>query len=284
VRDAGGAASSHDSVETRFVETAAARFGYRRLGPERGVPLLLLQHFRGTMDSWDPSVVDALAARRPLVLFDNRGVGRSSGPAPDTVAQMASDAVTFVDALGLTHIDLLGFSLGGMIAQQTMFDHPSLVRRAILVGTGGPGADGMFGPEVTMEATKAASDVEALLFLFFRPTAASRTAGRRYLERISTREDREPPASEQAIRAQLAAIRAWSADDGGAFARLRRVDRPILVVNGVHDIMIPAYNAFALAQQLQNAQLVLYSDAGHGSLFQDPDAFVHDASYFLERD
>lgn len=275
---------THVLAPTTFVEAAGVRFAYRRLGSGSAVPLILLQHFRGNMDNWDPAVVDGLAVERPVILFDNRGIGRSSGISPDNIAEMASDAVDFIQALALPRIDLLGFSLGGMIAQQMLFDHPTLIRRAILVGTGGPGAAGMFNPDVAMTAAKIPSDADSLLFLFFQPTEASQAAGLRSLQRIMIRTDREPPTSRQAIEAQLAAIRAWGETNGEMFARLKRIDQPVLVVNGTHDIMIPTFNAYALSQQLPKAHLILYPDAGHGSLFQYPDWFVHDASRFLRGD
>jgi pimeloyl-ACP methyl ester carboxylesterase len=274
---------THVTVPTTFIEAAGLRFAYRRLGSEAGIPLILLQHFRGNMDNWDPSVVDGLAVDRPIVLLDNRGIGRSDGDTPGNVAAMAGDAIAFIEALALPRVDVLGFSLGGMVAQQVLFDRPELIRRAILVGTGGPGAAGMFSPEVTMAASKVPSDAESLLFLFFQPTTASQAAGGRYLHRMFERVDREPAATRQTIQAHLAAIRAWGEANGETFARLRQVEQPVLVVNGTHDIMIPTFNAYALSQQIPNAHLILYPDAGHGSLFQYPDWFVHDASRFLGR-
>ena len=276
--------ATHVTAPTQFVDAAGVSFAHRRLGPEGGVPLVLFQHFRGNMDNWDPAVIDGLAAERPVVLFDNRGIGRSTGVTPDTVAAMASDAIALLEALGLPRVDVLGFSLGGMIAQQMLFDRPALIRRALLVGTGGPGAGGMFSPEVTLEATKIPSDADSLLFLFFQPTTASQAAGARYLERMLLRADREPATTRETIRAHLAAIRAWGETNGDVFARLKRVEQRVLVANGTHDIMIPTFNAYALSQQLPRAQLILYPDAGHGSLFQYPDWFVHDASRFLARD
>jgi len=272
------------TTPTQFVDADRVRFAHRRLGPESGIPLLLLQHFRGNMDNWDPAVVDGFATEGPVILFDNRGIGRSSGLTPETVADMASDVMAFLVGLGLTRVDVLGFSLGGMIAQQVLFVRPALIRRAILVGTGGPGAAGMFSPEVTTAATGIPSDADSILSLFFPPSPVGQSAGRRYLRRMLMREDREPATTRQTIQAQLAAIRAWGEANGDVFARLRRIEQPVLVVNGTHDIMIPSFNAYALSQQIPDAQLILYPDAGHGSLVQYPEWFVHDASRFLERD
>jgi pimeloyl-ACP methyl ester carboxylesterase len=272
------------TASTQLVDAGDVRLAYRRVGPTEGRPLLFLQHFRGNMDNWDPAVVDGLAADRPVILLDNRGIGRSSGATPATVAAMTRDVVAFIEALGVAQVDLLGFSLGGMIAQQLLFDRPDLVRRAILAGTGAPGAVDMFGAEVTAAATKMPADAAALLFLFFEPTPTSQGAGGRYLQRMSARADREPPTTEQAMWSQFAAIREWGAEDRAAQNRLRSVAQPILVVNGSHDIMIPTINAFVLSQHLPNAELILYPDSGHGSLFQYPEWFVDDASRFLARD
>jgi len=171
-----------------------------------------------------------------------------------------------------------------MVAQQMLFDRPESVRRAILVGTGGPGAAGMFAPEVVMAATRVPPDAESLLFLFFHPTVTSQSAGKSYLLRMLARIEREPSTTAETIQAHLAAIRAWGELNGDAFARLRRIEHPTLVVNGTHDIMIPAFNSYALSQQLPNAQLILYANAGHGSLFQYPEWFVQDALRFLGSD
>ena len=276
-----GRSETHATASTVFADAGGVRFAHRRLGPGRGVPVILLQHFRGTMDNWDPAVIDGLAAERHVVLFDNLGIGRSSGLTPDNVPDMARDALAFLEALHFDRVDLLGFSLGGMVAVRMLFDRPGLIRRAILVGTGGPGAEGMFRPDVAIAASKVPSDGATLLSLFFQPTASSQAAGRRYLKRMLMRTDREPPATPQTIHAHLAAIRAWGESNGDAFARMKGIGQPVLVLNGTHDIMIPTFNAYALSQQIPNAQLILYPDAGHGSLFQYPDWFIQDVSRFL---
>jgi pimeloyl-ACP methyl ester carboxylesterase len=273
---------THHTAPTQLVNAGDVQLAYRRFGASSGVPLLFLQHFRGNMDNWDPSVADGLAARRPVILLDNRGIGRSTGTTPENVADMAQDVVAFLEALEIPEVDLLGFSLGGMVAQVLLLDHPQLVRRAILAGTGAAGARDMFSPEVTAAATRYPSDAKSLLFLFFEPTPTSQAAGGRYLKRMTTRSDREPATTEQVMRAHLAGIRAWGAMDPGAKARLKGVRQPVFVVNGSHDIMIPSINAFELAQQIPNALLTLYPDSGHGSLFQYPEQFVGDAARFLE--
>ncbi len=202
------ALQTHETAPTRFVEANGIRSAYRSFGKESGVPLVFLQHFRGTMDDWDPAVAGGLAKDRPVVLFDSAGIARSGGETPDTVAEMARHALAVIKALGLTQVDLLGFSLGGFVAQQVTLDRPDLVRRVILAGTGPLGGEGMdtFSPEVQAVAAQEKTKPEDLLFLFFAPTETSQAAGRAFLGRLGARkEDREPPSNDQVRRAQLVA-------------------------------------------------------------------------------
>jgi pimeloyl-ACP methyl ester carboxylesterase len=274
---------THQSAPTQFVDANGITFAYRRIGPSLGVPLILLQHFRGNMDNWDPVVVDGLAYERPVILFDNRGIGRTTGETPDNVGDMADDAAAFIEALDEKRVDLLGFSLGGMVAQQLLLDRSELIGKTILVGTGPRGSVDVFPPEVEKAATKYPSDPQSLLFLFFENTPASQAAGRRYLERMMLRTEREPETTEQVMRAHLAAIREWTRP-AGVSQSLARVSQPVLVVNGRHDIMIPTINAYTLSQQLPKAELIVYPDSGHGSLFQYPERFARDAAAFFSED
>jgi pimeloyl-ACP methyl ester carboxylesterase len=278
------APQTYEMTPTRFVEANNIRYAYRSFGKEAGVPLVFLQHFRGTLDNWDPAVVNGLAKNQPVVLFDSAGIGRSGGETPDNVAEMVRHAVAVIKALGLTQVDLLGFSLGGFVAQQVTLDRPDLVRRVILAGTGPQGGEGMdkYSPEVQAIAAQERSKPENLLFLFFAPTETSQAAGRAFLGRLGVRkEDREPPSNDQVRRAQLVAIQAWGRPQGERYARLREIKHPVLVVNGNNDVMIPTINSYILAQHLPNAQLILYPDSGHGALFQYPELFVEHASLFL---
>jgi pimeloyl-ACP methyl ester carboxylesterase len=240
----------------------------------------MLQRFRGNMDDWDPLVVDGLAYERPVVVLDGRGIGRSSGTTPDDVDVMADDAAAFIDALGERHVDLLGFSLGGMVAQRVLIERPDLIRTAILVGTGPRGSAGMFSPDVEKAASKIPADAQALLSLFFEPSDSSQSAGRRHLERLMLRADREPPSGENTVRAHVAAIRAW-AEKPASTDGLANVTLPVLVVSGSHDVMIPTTNSYDLSQQLPNAELIVYPDSGHGSLFQYPERFTRDVARFV---
>jgi len=273
-------AESHQTAQTQFLEANGIPIAFRRIGPSLGIPLIMLQRFRGNMDDWDPLVVDGLAYERPVVLVDGRGIGRSGGTTPNDVEAMADDATAFIDALDEKHVDLLGFSLGGMVAQQILLERPELVRTAILVGTGPRGSAGVFSSDVEKAASKIPADAQSLLSLFFEPSESSQSAGRRHVERLMLRTDREPPTGENTVKAHVAAIRAWTRKPASP-DRLANVKVPVLVVSGSHDIMIPTANSYNLSQQLPNAELIVYPDSGHGSLFQYPVRFERDVARFV---
>lgn len=275
----------HEFAPTQFREIGDVRLAYRRFGRIGAPPLICLQHFTGTMDNWDPIHTNRLAADRPVVLVDYRGVGRSSGNTPDSMQGMARDIVAFSRTLGARQIDIFGFSIGGMVAQQVALDAPELVRRLILGGTGPSGGEGMaaFSPQV-QEIFGRLKDksAERALELFFSPTATSQAAGRAWLSRIAARQsDREPPASPQVAAAQLAALAKWGQVTGERFASLRNIPQRTLVVNGHEDIMVPTVNSFILQQKLPDARLNLFPDSGHGSHFQFPEEFANAAAQFL---
>jgi len=271
---------------TRFLDVAGERYAYRRFGAGAGLPLLCLQHFTGTLDNWDPAVTDPLAAGREVILFDNAGVGRSSGEVPQTIAGMTKHALAFVDGLGIATCDVLGFSLGGMVAQQMVQDRPSVFRRMLLVGTAPRGGEDIMHLEKPTLA-KYLQDPSyhgyaVLQKIFFAPTESSQAAGAAFIGRLSQRtEDRDTPSGPQVAKAQIAAFREWEQWTGERFADLRGIRQPTLVVNGVHDEMIPVRNSYWLSENLPNAVLLTYPDSGHGSLFQYHEAFTRQASAFL---
>jgi len=271
-----------ETAPTRYVEGGGISFAYRRLGPSTGTPLVLLQHFSGNIDSWDPAVVNALAADRPVIAFDNAGVGRSTGQTPDNVAAMARDAVNFINLLGLSVVDLLGFSLGGCVAQQIAADHGRLVRKLILVGTAPKG-----GEEHLLAVLKDAfSQTEApdpRLPLFFTKTSVSQSAGLAFLKRVRVRtEDRDTDNGSAVTDPQAKALITWCATPDPEHAILRAITQPTLVVSGSNDTMLPADNAYAMFKTLSNAQLVLYPDSSHGAPFQYHDLFVSHVRIFLD--
>jgi len=279
--------SSAVTAPTQFIQTRLERYAYRRFGTGAAPPLLLLQHFTGTLDNWDPAVTDPLAGGREVILFESAGLGRSTGEVPTTIAGMTAHFLAFADALGLTQIDLLGFSLGGMVAQQAALDRSSLIRKMLLVGTAPEGGEDIMHlekPELSrILGDPSLAGYQVLVKLFFTPSESSQAAGQAFAARLGARtEDREPLSGPKVAQAQIAAFRAWERVDGERFGKLHRITQPCLVVNGVRDTMIPVRNSYLLAEHLPNAMLLTYPDAGHGSLFQFHDSFVRHAQLFLD--
>jgi pimeloyl-ACP methyl ester carboxylesterase len=271
-----------ETAPTHYVEGHGIRFAYRRLGPSTGTPLILLQHFSGNIDAWDPAVVNALAADRPVIAFDNAGVGLSTGQTPDNVATMARDAVDFINVLGLSEVDLLGFSLGGCVAQQIAAEHGRLVRKLILVGTAPKGGEEHL-LAVLQEAFSQTGAPDPRLPLFFTKSSASRSSGLAFLKRTQVRKnDRDIDNGSAVTDPQAKALITWCATPDPEHAILRAVRQPTLVASGSHDTMLPAKNAYAMFKELSNAQLVLYPDSGHGALFQHHATFVSHVQTFLE--
>jgi pimeloyl-ACP methyl ester carboxylesterase len=276
---------THETAPNLFVELGALRYAYRRFGVRGGTPILFLQHFRGTMDSWDPAVIDAIAKYHEVILFDNAGVGGSTGAPSRTIAASAYHVAAFASALGLESVDIFGFSMGGFIAQQLALDRPSLVRRLILAGTGPEGGeriDWRFTQDVASHVGADNPGPEDLMYVFFAHTQTSQRAAREFVRRLGARTaEPDAPSTLQVREAQTAAIAAWGAPNGGDYSKLRHITQPALVVNGVYDIVVPAVNSWILAANLPNATLIVYPDAGHGSLYQYADSFTEQALRFL---
>ncbi|KOV20488.1 alpha/beta hydrolase [Streptomyces caelestis] len=275
---------SYKNTPNRSVSVRGVTFAYRRLGPDNGVPLILLNHLSAVLDNWDPRVVNGLAARRPVITFDNRGVGASGGSTPDTIEAMARDTVLFIRALGYDRVDLLGLSMGGFIAQVIAAEEPGLVRKLILAGTGpagGPGIDKVTSLTIKDTTKAALTRKDPKQYLFFTDTAGGRRAARAFLDRLKERtNDRDKAISLSSFRAQLKAIHHWGRR---APADLSLIHQPVLVANGESDRMVPSVNTVDLAARLPQGQLEpLYPDAGHGGIFQYHDRFVPRALEFLE--
>ena len=272
---------THQTVPTRFVEANGTLYAYRRFGKVGTVPLLFLEYFNSNMDGWDPAVTNSLSADHEVILFDNAGVGASGGETPYTVVEMTQNCVAFCRALALKAIDVVGFSLGGMIAQQLALDHPALVRRLILLGTGPRGGEGMTFTELSAE--EQADPVAFLLAAFFSPSQASQAAGREYMKRLESRkENRDLPVSRSSAEAQLAAIREWGTiPPTGRYATLKNITHPTLIVHGNKDIVVAPINALILAEHLPNAQLIVYSDSSHGAQYQHANEFLDHVRLFL---
>ena len=271
----------HQSAPTQFVEANGIRFAYRRFGKTGGVPLVFNQHFRGTMDYWDPAVTDGLAKNREVILFNNGGVSSSSGQVPTSFQETGANAIAFIMALELTKVDVLGFSIGGMVAQEITAQAPDLVRRLILVGTGPRGADMSTSKSAEIFAGTYDPPEHLWLAVHFSPSPSSRAAGLAFLKRKLLRQDRDPEVSEEAAAAQREAVGKYTAPGEGVLAYLKDIRQPTLIVQGGNDVIVPTLNSYTLQQNLPNAQLIVYPDANHGSFYQYPELFVSQANQFL---
>jgi pimeloyl-ACP methyl ester carboxylesterase len=279
---------THQTAPTQYVEANGIRFAYRRFGKSGGVPLVFNMHFTGTMDHWDPAVTDGFAKDREVILFDNAGVASSSGEVPTSIAEMGANAVAFVKALGLKQADVLGFSIGGLVAQEITLQAPDLVRRLVLVGTGPRSGESMDtgtpeGGRIFGATYEKPDDI--WLSVFFTPSPASQAAGREFLKRFRLRSrDRDPEVNEKVAPAQRAAIAKWGAKRERPYDYLKTIQQPTLVVNGSNDVIIYTINSYILQQNLPNAQLIIYPDSAHGSHYQHHGLFVRHVAMFLDQD
>lgn len=272
---------NHDTAPTQFVEANGIRFAYRRFGKPGGVPLIFNQHYRGTMDYWDPAVTDGLAKDREVILFNNAGVSSSSGETPTNFQEMGANAIAFIRALGLAQVDVLGISIGGFVAQEIALQGGDLVRKVILVGTGHRSEDMSESRSAAIFSGTYDPPEHVWLSVHFAPSEASQKAGLAFLERKLRRQDRDPEVSQQTIAAQGEAIGKWHAPNDNALDYLKSIKQPVLIAQGSNDVIIPTRHSFTLQQNLPNAQLIIYPDSNHGSIYQYPDTFVAHATTFL---
>jgi pimeloyl-ACP methyl ester carboxylesterase len=271
------------TVPTQSISAGGVDFKYRELGKHNGgMPVVLLPHLAAVLDNWDPRVIDGMAAQHHVITFDNRGIGASSGSPSNSIEQMADDAITFIKAMGFQQVDLVGFSLGGMVAQEVVLKEPQLIRKMVLAGTGPAGGEGIStvaGVTFLDMAKGFFTGQDAKQFLFFTRTPTGIEAGKAFLERLKERtEDRDKEISVSAFLAQLEALRVWGQK---APADLSVIKQPVLVVNGDNDRMVPTVNTHDLARRLPNSQLIIYPDAGHGGAFQFHADFVQSTLGFL---
>ncbi|TCD01283.1 alpha/beta fold hydrolase [Pedobacter psychroterrae] len=273
---------NHQTAPTQFLDVNGTDFAYRSFGRDKGIPVIFLQHFTGTMDNWDPVLTDAIALQHPVILFNNRGVSNSKGTTPTTVSEMAQDAVAFIKSLGYTKVNLLGFSLGGFIAQQIAADYPDLVNRLILAGTGPIGGKAIAQLESSLEKAMADGPERVLINLFFSKTPTSIKAGEAFLARLSERkQDRDPQLSQETFANQAKAIVAYGLADHQDYSQLKSVSQPTLIVNGNEDIMVDSINSYIMLQNIPNSRLLMWSDSGHGALFQYNLDFAVEVNAFL---
>jgi pimeloyl-ACP methyl ester carboxylesterase len=273
------------NTPTQTLSVGGVSFAYRELGKQHGgTPVIFLNHLAAVLDNWDPRVVDGIAAQHHVIVFDNRGVGASSGSPADSIEQMALDATRFIKATGFAQVDLFGFSMGGMIAQEIALKEPQLVRRMILAGTGPAGGDGIseVAGVANLDLLRGLfSGQDPKQYLFFTRSPEGIAAGKAFLARLQERtQDRDQEIAIGAYLAQLRALNAWGQKPP---ADLSLIKQPVLIVNGDQDRMVPTPNSHDLARRLPNSRLIIYPDAGHGGVFQHHADFVPKALDFLKR-
>ncbi|MEW2402557.1 alpha/beta hydrolase [Streptomyces sp. NPDC046862] len=276
---------SYAQTSNKKVTTAGGiEHAYRETG-DGGVPLILLHHFRGNLDYWDPALVDALAAGRRVIAFNNTGVGSSSGTTPSTVAQMALDAIAFIDALGLEQVDLLGYSLGSFVAQEVALIRPALARRVILASSAPQGASGMHGwqPWVIDSVGEREPPPSKVLDVFYLQTPESRSAGERAFGRMFTRSELDTPITWQTRQAQYDAICAWGIPNHAQLQRVTAMQVPVFVAGGDSDPMIPPRYSHLLAGLIPDSEIKIYPNSAHGFLSEHHARFGDDVTRFLDR-
>jgi pimeloyl-ACP methyl ester carboxylesterase len=276
-------------LESPIMTVGAANgitYAYKRLGTGEAPPLVLLMHFRGNLENWDPSLVDALASSRTVITFDNAGVGGSSGRTPSSIEQMADNAITFLEALDLSEVDVLGFSIGSFVAQEIVLTRAALVRKLVLASTAPQGAPGMHGwaPDIIKAIGDPQTDAAGFLHGFFTTSEASMTAGQQFLGRIySKTEGRDADTTWQTRNAQYDAVLKWGTPNYALLQRLAAISQPVFVANGDDDRMILPWYSHLTASLIPDAFVKLYPDAAHGFLFQHAADFARDVTEFLGR-
>jgi pimeloyl-ACP methyl ester carboxylesterase len=274
-----------DATTRRVAAENGIEYAYRELG-DSDVPLVLLQHFRGNLDNWDPALVDALAEERRVVTFDNVGVGATTGTTPNTIEAMAHDAIAFLEATDVQQVNLLGFSIGSFVAQEIALIRPDLLRRVVLASSAPQGAAGMHGwaPEVIAAVGAPETSPQGYVSVFFAPTETSREAGQQAAGRIfgGRTTDRDEQTTWQTRQAQYDAVCAWGIPNHSLLERVTAIDLPVFVANGDSDPMILPRYSYLLAGLLPNARVTIYPDSAHGFLFQHHGRFATDVHAFLE--
>lgn len=274
----------HQTAATRFIETGGSKYAYRVLGTQSDIPLILLSSLGSSMDDWDPAITNGLAQKHKVIIFDNKGVGSSTGKTPNNIADMAKDAVNFIKALGYSKVNLAGFSMGSFVIQQIALTEPTLINKIILTGTGPKGSEGLINLPNLLAATVNLSAEDAFLYFGFTKSTESQNAGKLSYQRIQKRNtNRDLPLSSESGSAQLEAVLAWAQPYPNALNELKTITQPTLIVQGEKDIPVPQVNAVDISKNIPKANLVIYPDAGHAAIFQKPDLFVQQASEFLDK-
>ena len=275
--------SANDGVKTKTVTVDDAKISYRVYGEKTEIPLVLLSPLGSSMDDWDPAVIKGLVRYSTVIVFDNKGVGSSTGKTPGSIAAMAQDAISFIKTLGYSKVNLLAFSMGGFIAQEIVETQPQYVNRLILVATGPQGSEGLSDVGKKISSIANLSPEEQFLASLFAPSETSRQLGKEAFTRIAAKkQDRDLPLSQEAFGGELTAVLGWAQPDPAGFARATTVTTPVLIIAGKNDLLVPIVNEVNLYKALPNSRLLLLPDAGHGVMFQYPELFVQEAANFLK--
>ena len=274
----------HQTASTRFINAGDTKYAYRVLGRKTGIPLVMISPLGSSMDGWDPAVTNGLAQKYKVIIFDIQGVGSSSGKTPNNIPDMATGVVNFIHALGYNKVNLLGFSMGSFISEQILLTNPSLVNKVILTGTGPKGSEGLSNLPNLLKQTQGLTPEQTYLVSFFTQSAASQAAGKQSFERITQRtENRDSAVTNESAYAGLTAVLTWAQPNPDALNELKNIKQPVLIIQGESDLLVPVVNAVRMSESIPGAQLIIYKDAGHGSLFQNHDEFVKATSDFLNK-
>lgn len=275
-----------DSAPTQYVQGTKANFGFRELGGSSGTPIVLLQRYRGTLDDWDPALLEELSRERRVIVLDNVGVGSTDGVAPATIAEMAAGVADFIDAKKLGKVDILGWSMGGFVAQLLALDHADVVNKVIVAGSG-PGEPSVRPTEDEKSVEirqKVDLTVDDIIYIFFSHTDTGRAAAGEVLSRFFHHDSGVVlTVKQESWEQQAKAIQSWNSGQNSAWSRLGEIELPILVANGSHDIMEPSVQSFEMARKLKGAVTTFYSDSGHAFLFQYPEKFGRQVIDFLAK-
>lgn len=274
---------NYKNVETKMIDVNGTKFAYRELGVQAEIPVIFLNHLTANIDDCDPEVIEGIAREHHIIVFDNRGIGRTEGKTPDNVTEMAKDAFNFINALGFKVVDLLGYSLGGFVAQVLAKEHPKFVRKLILAGTAPSGGEATDAHTITLEESAQKARIEKKHpkhFLFFSPSQSSQAAANEFLSRLSQRkEDMDELVTQEAIGSQLTAIFKWFSTE---LFPISAIEQPALIVNGDRDTMLPTSNSIKLFNGIHKSKLAIYPDTGHGGIFQYHNIFVEQVIEFLK--
>jgi pimeloyl-ACP methyl ester carboxylesterase len=274
----------HQTASTQFVSAGDTKFAYRVLGRKTGIPLIMISPLGSSMDGWDPAVTNGLAQQYKVIIFDIQGVGSSSGKTPNNIPDMATGVMNFIHALGYSKVNLLGFSMGSFISEQIVLTNPALVNKIILTGTGPKGSEGLSNLPNLLKQTQGLTPGQTFLVSFFTQSAASQSAGKQSFERIIKRtENRDSAVTNESAYAGLTAVLTWAQPNPDALNELKNIKQPVLIVQGESDLLVPVVNAVRMSESIPGAKLIVYKDAGHGSLYQYHDEFVKATSDFLNK-